>query len=125
MTDKHRVLYIEDEEDTLQLVTILLENNGYEVVGAPNGEIGLQVMKEQKPDVLLLDLMLPGMSGKAVYRKMKADEDLQNIPIILLTAWGASSGIGLSKDLVEEYLLKPFSSRDLLEAIHRVIENNA
>ena len=121
MTDKKRILYIEDEEDTLQLVTILLENNGYEVVGVPNGEMGLTVMKDQKPDVVLLDLMLPGMSGKAVYRKMKADDGLKNIPIVLLTAWGASSGIGLNKDLVEEYLLKPFSSRDLLDALKRVL----
>jgi DNA-binding response OmpR family regulator len=123
MTDKKRILYIEDEEDTLQLVTILLENNGYEVVGVPNGEMGMTVMQEQKPDVVLLDLMLPGMSGKAVYRKMKADDNLKNIPIVLLTAWGASSGIGLNKDLVEEYLLKPFSSRDLLDALKRVLSS--
>ena len=51
---------------------------------------------------------------------MKADDDLKGIPIVLLTAWGASSGIGLNKDLVEEYLLKPFSSRDLLDALKRV-----
>ena len=120
MSDKIRVLYIEDEEDTLQLVTILLENNGYEVEGVPNGEQGLQAMKAHKPNVVLLDLMLPGMSGKAVYRRMKADDDLKDIPIVLLTAWGASSGIGLNKDLVEEYLLKPFSSRDLLDALKRV-----
>lgn len=120
MGNKKRILYIEDEEDTLQLVTILLENNGYEVIGAPNGETGLEVMKKQKPDVVLLDLMLPGMSGKAVYRRMKADDNLKDIPIVLLTAWGASSGIGLNKDLVEDYLLKPFSSRDLLDALSKV-----
>lgn len=120
MANKKRILYIEDEEDTLQLVTILLENNGYQVSGVPNGEMGLKAMKAQKPDVVLLDLMLPGMSGKAVYRKMKADDDLKDIPIVLLTAWGASSGIGLSQDLVEDYLLKPFSSRDLLDALKKV-----
>ncbi len=120
MQEKTRILYIEDEEDTLQLVTILLENNGYDVVGAPNGEQGLSTMKEHKPDIVLLDLMLPGMSGKAVYRQMKADADLKHIPIVLLTAWGASSGIGLERDLVEEYLLKPFSSRDLLDALMNV-----
>lgn len=120
MGDKKRVLYIEDEEDTLELVTILLENNGYEVIGAPNGEMGLRAMKEQKPDIVLLDLMLPGISGKAVYKKMKADDDLKDIPIVLLTAWGASSGIGLNKDLVEDYLLKPFSSQDLLDTLKKV-----
>lgn len=121
MGDKKRVLYIEDEEDTLQLVAILLENHGYEVLGAPNGEIGLQVMKEQKPDVVLLDLMLPGMSGKAVYRKMKAEDQLKDIPIVLLTAWGASTSIGLNRELVEEYLMKPFNGRDLLEALKKVV----
>ncbi len=120
MGNKKCILYIEDEEDTLELVTILLENNGYEVIGAPNGETGLEAMKKQKPAVVLLDLMLPGMSGKAVYRRMKADDNLKDIPIVLLTAWGASSGIGLSKDLVEDYLLKPFSSRDLLDALSKV-----
>ncbi|MEM7348734.1 MAG: response regulator [Chloroflexota bacterium] len=121
MGDRKHILYIEDEEDTLQLVTILLENNGYKLTGASNGEQGLKAMRAQKPDVVLLDLMLPGMSGKAVYRQMKTDDDLKDIPIILLTAWGASSGIGLDKDLVEEYLLKPFNSRDLLDAIEKVL----
>ncbi|NIV15300.1 MAG: hypothetical protein GWN62_29820 [Aliifodinibius sp.] len=51
---------------------------------------------------------------------MKADDDLKNIPIVLLTAWGASSGIGLNKDLVEDYLLKPFSSQDLLDTLKKV-----
>jgi DNA-binding response OmpR family regulator len=121
MAKTKQVLYIEDEEDTLQLVTILLENNGYEVIGVPNGESGLKAMKENKPDVVLLDLMLPGMSGKAVYKKMKSDDNLKDIPIVLLTAWGASSGVGLNKDLVEDYLLKPFSSRDLLDALSKVL----
>lgn len=121
MTDRKQILYIEDDEETLQLVTILLENNGYEVVGVPNGETGLSVMQEHKPDVVLLDLMLPGISGKAVFKRMKADERLRDIPIVLLTAWGASSGVGLNRDLVEDYLLKPFSSRDLLDALNRVL----
>ena len=122
MVDQKHVLYIEDEADTLQLVTILLENSGYRVTGAPNGEQGLTAMQEHNPDIVLLDLMLPGMSGKAVYKQMKANDALKQIPIILLTAWGASSGIGLEKDLVEEYLLKPFNSKDLLDAIERVLE---
>jgi DNA-binding response OmpR family regulator len=121
MTDKNRVLYIEDEEDTLMLVTILLENNGYTVVGAPSGESGLEIMRRDKPDVVLLDLMLPGISGKAVFNQMKAEESLKDIPIVLLTAWGASSGVGIQRDLVEDYLLKPFSSRDLLDALERVL----
>ena len=122
MADKKRVLYIEDEEDTLMLVTILLENNGYEVIGAPSGEAGLEIMRRQKPDVVLLDLMLPGISGKTVFNQMKADNALKNVPIVLLTAWGASSGVGIQKDLVEDYLLKPFSSRDLLDTLERVLD---
>jgi DNA-binding response OmpR family regulator len=98
-----------------------LENNGYEVTGAPSGEAGLEMMRRQTPDVVLLDLMLPGISGKAVFNEMKADETLKAIPIVLLTAWGASSGVGIQRDLVEDYLLKPFSSRDLLDALERVL----
>jgi len=120
--NKKRVLYIEDEEDTLQLVTIMLESHGYEIVGAPSGEQGLKAMKEDKPDVVLLDLMLPGISGKGVYQKMKADDDLKDIPIVLLTAWDTSSNkFGLDASLVEGYLLKPFDGRDLLDTLAQVI----
>ena len=125
MGEQKHILYIEDEEDTLQLVTILLKNNGYHLTGAVNGEKGLKAMREEKPDIVLLDLMLPGMSGKAVYRHMKADDQLKDIPIILLTAWGASSGIGPDEDLVEAYLIKPFNSRDLLDAIEKVLKNQS
>ena len=123
MTIGKQVVYIEDEEDTLQLITLLLEHNGYKVIGAPDGKSGLKAIREHKPDVVLLDLMLPGMSGKAVFKYMKQDEALKNIPIIVLTAWGDSSGVGISKDLVEDYILKPFGSKDILDSLKKVLGN--
>ena len=121
MREQAYILYIEDELDTLQLVTILLENNGYKVIGAPNGETGLKLMREQKPDAVLLDLMLPGISGKVVYSTMKNDRALEDIPIVIITAWRVTSEHGLSAELVDEYLLKPFNARDLLNALQKVL----
>jgi CheY-like chemotaxis protein len=115
-----RIVHIEDEVDMRYLVSTLLSRHGYEVIEATSGESGLKAIKTHRPDIVLLDLMLPGQSGKQVYAQMKADDELKDIPIVVLSAWEAESAVGISEDMVEGYLRKPYHNRDLLAILERL-----
>ena len=91
---KH-VLAVEDDKDILELITYNLEREGYEVTGVMSGEDGVDAARSEKPDLVLLDLMLPGMDGLEVYRKLKADPDTSHLPVIMVTAKGEEADIGL------------------------------
>src|SRR3989304_5866004 len=89
----NRVVCIEDEPEMIDLVRLILSRKGFQVVGAMGGREGLEVISREKPDLVLLDLMLPDMDGWEVYQKMKSDDDLREIPVIVGTvpAAGAST----------------------------------
>jgi CheY-like chemotaxis protein len=86
MSRPRRVVYIEDNAANLALVTKVLAHGGYDVLGAPTGEAGLELVAREKPDVVLLDLDLPGIDGFEVARRLKADRKLARIPIIAISA---------------------------------------
>ena len=121
MSKKH-ILIIEDEKDIAELLEYNLGAGGYYTYVANNGETGLKVARKQNPDLILLDLMLPGIQGLDVCRIIKTDEDTKNIPIVMLTALGQEENIvkGLESG-ADDYITKPFSFKILLARIKSVL----
>jgi len=116
-----RVLAVEDDRDILELIAHSLECEGYEVTGASTGERGVEAAGSEKPDLILLDLMLPGIDGLEVCRRLKADPDTAHIPIIMVTAKGEETDIvtGLEHG-ADDYVTKPFSPKVLIARIRAV-----
>ncbi len=119
---KKQILIIEDEPDIQELLSFNLDNNGYKVYTASNGEKGLEVARKEHPDLILLDLMLPGINGLDVCRIIKSDQDTSGISIIMLTALGQEEDIikGLETG-ADDYVTKPFSFQVLEARIKSVL----
>lgn len=119
---KTHILIIEDEEPIRELLSFNLEREGYEVAMAADGETGLEMAQTRTPDLLILDLMLPGMDGYQVCYRLKSDDLLKTVPIIMLTAKGEETdeiiGLGVGAD---DYVTKPFSPKLLLARIKAVL----
>jgi DNA-binding response OmpR family regulator len=126
--DSHRkVVYVEDEPTMIELVELILKGRGYEVIGARGGQEGLELIPQVKPDLVLLDLMMPDMNGWDVYQKMKADEYMKTIPVIIVTAKAQTIDkmLGLHIAKVQDYITKPFSPSELIESVNRVLGHQA
>ena len=123
MSNKKRILCIEDEAEMIELMRLVLEREGFEVRGAMGGEQGLKAMRQEKPDLILLDLMMPGIDGWEVYRQMRADKELAEIPVIIVTAKAQSIDkvLGLQVAKVADYITKPFGPKELVGSIERVL----
>jgi len=123
MSNKKRILCIEDEAEMIELMRLVLEREGFEVRGAVGGEQGLKAMRQEKPDLILLDLMMPGIDGWEVYRQMRADKELTEIPVIIVTAKAQSIDkvLGLQVAKVADYITKPFGPKELIGSIERVL----
>ena len=121
--DKKVVVCIEDEPEMIDLVKLILGRKGFELVGAVGGREGLETVRQLKPDLVLLDLMMPDMDGWEVYQKMKTDEELKEIPVIVVTAKAQSIDkvLGLHIAKVEDYVTKPFGPQELLQAVNKVL----
>jgi two-component system alkaline phosphatase synthesis response regulator PhoP len=117
-----KITIIEDEEDIRQLVCYNLEKEGYLVSSHESGEVGLSSIKNDPPDLVLLDLMLPGIDGMEVCRRLKKDAATRDIPVIILSAKGEEADIvaGLEQG-ADDYLSKPFSPKILLARIHTIL----
>jgi two-component system, OmpR family, response regulator VicR len=126
METKQHLLYIEDEQEMIELVRLILARRGFEVIGANGGREGLEAVRNTLPDLVLLDLMMPDMDGWDVYQQMKADEATQNIPVIVVTAKAQSIDkvLGLHIAKVDDYISKPFSPNELVESIEKVLAKN-
>jgi two-component system alkaline phosphatase synthesis response regulator PhoP len=124
---KKTVVCVEDEPDMIYLLEFLLAKKGYKVIGANGGREGLETIQRVKPDLVLLDLMMPDIDGEQVCRTMKADKQLKHIPIIVVTAHVTSIDRTLWQDVirVNDYITKPFDSQKLLESIERVFAQGA
>jgi two-component system phosphate regulon response regulator PhoB len=119
---KEQVLVVDDEEDIVELLRYNLIKNGYRVTAVGSGEEGLTAARQAPPDLLLLDLMLPGVDGLDVCRELKGDSKTKAIPIIMLSAKGEEADIVLGLELgADDYLTKPFSPRVLLARIKSVL----
>jgi two-component system response regulator VicR len=126
MTQKKRILYVEDEKEMLELTRIVLEKEGYEMLGAVGGAEGIAAIKREKPDLVLLDLMMPDIDGWEVYRQMKADKEVADTPVIIITARTQSIDkvLGLKVAKVADYITKPFGPNDLINSIKRVFDTS-
>ncbi len=117
-----RVLIIEDDRDIVELVRYNLANEGYQVNAAHDGSTGLATLKKSPPDVLLLDLMLPKLSGLEICREVRRDESLNRLPVLMLTARGdeADRVVGLEMG-ADDYVTKPFSPRELVARVRALL----
>src|SRR5258706_46667 len=124
-----RVLLIEDDRDIVELVRYNLEREGFQVVAANDGATGLVQVRKSPPDMLLLDLMLPKLSGLEICRDIRRDQALNRLPILMLTARGeeADRVVGLEMG-ADDYVTKPFSPRELVARVkallRRAIQGN-
>jgi len=121
--DLKRVVYVEDEQEMIDLVRLILSRRGYEVVGANGGREGLDTIRREKPDLVLLDLMMPDLDGWDVYQQIKAEESTRDIPVIVVTAKAQSIDkvLGLHIAKVNDYISKPFSPQELIDSVERVL----
>lgn len=120
-----KVVCIEDEPDMIGLYQVVLSRRGFDFIGANSGKEGLEAVFHHKPDLILLDLMMPDMDGWEVFQQLKADESTRNIPVIVVTAKAQNIDkvLGLHIAKADDYLSKPFSPRTLLQSIANVLSN--
>lgn len=119
---RKRVLVVDDERDLTELISFNLQRNGYEVLVANSGTDALETARRELPDLLVLDLMLPGIDGTEVTRRLKSDPRTEAIPIIMLTAKGEETDIVVGLTLgADDYVTKPFSMKVLLARLATVL----
>ena len=125
MADRHKILVVDDEADVLLLCRVNLEFEGYEVVEAGDGEAAMRKVAAERPDVILLDVMMPKMDGWQVLAALKADPETADIPVVMLTAKvqdqdqirGWSGGAA-------DYITKPFSPLALSQVLENMLNND-
>ncbi len=124
MADKPTILCIEDEEEMIELITLILTRHNYNVVGALGGQAGLDGVRKLKPDLVLLDLMMPEIDGWELLQRVRVDPKLQQIPVIVVTARASEIDriFGLQVAGVEGYITKPFGPEELVQSVRRVLQ---
>ncbi|OGO11980.1 MAG: two-component system response regulator [Chloroflexi bacterium RBG_16_47_49] len=107
----------------IDLVRLILGRRGYTIMGANGGRVGLELVRKELPDLVLLDLMMPDMDGWDVYHQIKSEELTRDIPVIVITAKAQNIDkvLGLRIAKVEDYISKPFSPQELLERVDQVL----
>lgn len=122
MIEKAKIVVVEDEADIREVIEYNLSREGFDVIAAADGEEGLGLVKKKVPALVLLDLMLPGLDGLEVCRRLKSDSVTSDIPVIMVTAKGEESdvviGLGVGAD---DYVTKPFSPKELLARVRAVL----
>jgi DNA-binding response OmpR family regulator len=114
---------VEDHPEMIELVQLILGRQGFEVEGAVGGQAGIEEMRTNPPDLLLLDLMMPDVDGWEVYRQIKANDELREIPVIIVTAKAQEIDrvLGLKIAGADDYITKPFRPRELIDSVERVL----
>ena len=122
--DQRRILLVDDELDIVKLLSRRLESWGYEVLTATSGEDCLRIAEEKQPDLILLDIVMPGMNGREVCTRLKTHTSTLHIPVIFLTALAMpqhiEAGINLGAD---DYIVKPFDAGEMRERIQDCLES--
>ena len=117
------ILVVEDQEDNRRIMRDLLASAGYQVIEAVTGEDGVAAAETQRPDLILMDIELPGLDGYEATRQIKANPDLQHIPIIVVTSYALSGDdVKAYEAGCDDYVSKPFSPRELLAKIREYLE---
>ena len=117
-----KIVLAEDEPQIARLIEFKLKKEGYDVTWRENGEEALQAIKAEKPNLILLDVMMPVMDGYEVLRRLKEDENLKSIPVIMLTARAQEKDVVKGIDMgAEDYITKPFHPAELLARVKRIL----
>ena len=117
-----KIVLAEDEPQIARLIEFKLNKEGYSVIWKENGEEALKAIKEDKPDLILLDIMMPVMGGYEVLRRLKEDEKLKSVPVIMLTARAQEKDVVKGIDMgAEDYITKPFHPAELLARVKRIL----
>jgi len=118
-----KILVVDDEPDMLDLATVRLKKLGYEIIEAIDAEEALAILQKEAPDLILLDLLLPKMQGDELCKKIKSDDKIKNIPIILFTAGAVFSGFSekLKEIGADDCIMKPFEPGELLSKVKKFI----
>ena len=126
-TGRPRILCVEDEAGMLDLLRLILETAGYTFLSAADGLEGLEMMRREQPDLILLDLMLPKVDGAEVLLRKKEDPQIRKIPVIAVTALASPFDQIMWKRHTEikDYVTKPFKRKELLETIERILDREA
>ena len=128
MTKIPKVLLIDDDPDFVEATRIVLESKPYEVIVSYDGDDGLRKAKEESPDLIILDVIMPGKDGFSTAEQLKKDAGLKNIPVIMLTSYaekGSGSSIAMSGGLAmetEDYIDKPVSPEELLKKVEKYLK---
>lgn len=129
MGEKKKILVVDDEPDVVEMLQTALETASYEVVAAYDGEEAIAKTQSEKPDAIILDLMMPGMDGFAASKALKGDDETADIPILVLTAFtqkrsgsGYASNQGLQLE-TEDYISKPVDPTKLLSRLKEVLKD--
>ena len=121
--DKKRILIVDDEDDIRKMLKLRLQALDYEILEAGDGQDGLDKARSEKPDLMILDLMLPKMDGYKVCRMLKFDEKYKHIPIIMFTARGEERSKEISKEMgADVYVQKPFETDALVGKIRELLK---
>ena len=119
---RETILAVDDEEDVLELVRYNLDKNGYKVQTATSGEEAIEKARAKLPDLIILDIMLPGINGLDVCKRLKNDPKTDKIPVIMLTAKGEESDIITGLEIgADDYIAKPFSPKVLVARVRRIL----
>jgi two-component system alkaline phosphatase synthesis response regulator PhoP len=120
---KKKVLIVDDEEDIRELVDLYLARDGYEIFACETGEQAIDIVRTESPDLIVLDLMLPGINGLDVCKKLKANRKTESISIVMLTAKGEDADVVTGLELgADDYVTKPFSGKVLAARVRRILK---
>ena len=128
MKSKTKILLVDDDKDFVEATTMVLESKPYEVVVAYNGDDGLAKARKEKPDLIILDIIMPVKDGFRAAEQLKKDPDLKNIPVIMLTSFsekGGESSLSVSQGFAldaEDYVDKPVAPEELLKRVERLLK---
>jgi DNA-binding response OmpR family regulator len=121
-----KILVVEDETELLELVKIRLEANSYSVITAINGQEAYNLVGKEMPDLIILDIMLPGIDGFKLCRMLKFDEKFKNIPVILFSARTQETDKEIGKTVgADLYITKPFNAQFLLDSVRSLLKENS
>lgn len=119
---RNKIVVIEDEPDIVEVLSYNLKREGYNVSSTLRGDEGLNLVRNQSPNLVILDLMLPGMDGLSICQQLKSDSLVRDIPIIIISAKGEESDVVIGLEMgADDYLTKPFSPRELIARVKAVL----
>lgn len=118
-----KILTVDDEPDVLELIRFHLARAGHEIVQAANGRQAIELIEQEHPDLILLDLMLPDIDGFGVCEILRRNPETASLPILIVSAWGTPDAKMLGLELgALDYITKPFSPKELVRAVERLLE---